>query len=313
MTATNDGFRCPYCSDGFESSDRSREHPLSQVLGARWWRSSTCPVCNAKAGQTVDAPFADKLWIREQRHRHLVPDTRGKLCPAPELEGELADGTPVRVILHRDGWDVKLLPTVDELPGNEIRISVDASEDDPRKVLAKKRARLEKQLGKPIEDFVEDTREIDNPHVTARGLEDTFLWPRMGAKVALSAGHELLGDDWLVSTHACWLRDVLWGRPTEPPKPFAPLMPVDDVLEQGADGFGRFFRPPEHVVIVKNSDHGAIVQIILFGELGYRVPLGAPVAVETVWWMDPLARSVTRLAFGQFVQRIALRHAGIAA
>ena len=305
--------RCPYCSHRLDGGKRrpSREHPLSETLGSSWNRWETCDACNRELGKLVDQPFADKLWVREQRHFHQIRDARGRLPGPPELLGELEDGTPVRVIMHRGGWYPKMLPTVEDLGNKQVRIRVDADDADPHAVLARKRARLEKQLGKPIEDLSVDDQTVNNPRVTVRGVEDTFLWPQMGAKVALSAAHELLGDDWLDTPHARWLQDVLWRRPTKPSAPFAPLAPTAEVLSPNA--YHGLFRPPEHVVMVLNGQHGAAVQLVLFGRNRYLVPVGTSVDIPTVWWIDPLSRRHERLPFGEFGAKLVTRQQQLAA
>jgi hypothetical protein len=39
----------------------------------------------------IDQPFAEFLWVREQRHRLAIPDRRGKVPPAPTVTGMLDD------------------------------------------------------------------------------------------------------------------------------------------------------------------------------------------------------------------------------
>jgi hypothetical protein len=64
--------------------------------------------------------------------------------------------------------------------------------------------------------------------------------------------------------------------------------------------------------MVLNTQHGAAVQLVLFGRDRYLVPLGAAVAVQAVWWIDPVVRH-DRLPFNEFVPRLIIRHQGLAA
>lgn len=43
----------------------------------------------------------------------------------------------------------------------------------------------------------------------------TTTWPRFGAKLGLAFGRQVLGEEWLSTSDAEHLRDVLWGRETE--------------------------------------------------------------------------------------------------
>lgn len=123
--------------------------------------------------------------------------------------------------------------------------------------------------------------------------------------------YELLGDEWLVTPCARWLQDVLWRRPATPPEPFKPLSPTSSVADPEA--FRGLLRPPEHVVMVMNSNHGAAVQIVLFARDRYVVPLGVPIASPTVWWIDPVARRHRRMSFEQFGARLLMRQLAEAA
>jgi hypothetical protein len=100
---------------------------------------------------------------------------------------------------------------------------------------------------------------------------------------------------------------VLFDRPATVPAPYAPLAPISEQLA-GAE-LTDYFVPPDHVVTVVGTNHGAVLALFLFGDQRYLVPLGGDVTDEALatWIFDARAGKADRLSWTAYAERTALR------
>ena len=282
-------FRCSYCGDEKDRVPRSVEHPLSQTLGGRGWSvREVCDECNGYAGREVDAPFARQTWMVWFRHRHLVVNAQRKVPAAPRVIGRLKPtGERVLTVMDRTGWYIESLP-----------------ERSKARTLGSSR----KNLGPEITLAAPTRALIDDAEVEVEWTHDPTLWPRFGAKVGLGFGRELLGAGWLDSPSARYLRAVLFSRQAPRPPSYGPLGSVSQAVA-GSDVAGLFLGAPEHVVWVTNAEDGAVLDLVLFGDQRYTVPLGGTVAPEALntWVFDASRHLVERTSWRKYAERMTLR------
>lgn len=300
-------FRCSYCAIVKPDEERSLEHPLSQTLGGGGWATrNVCSSCNTYAGREIDEPFARQIWVLWDRHRYEVPDARGDVPRAPRIVSRLkATGERVLTVMDRRGWYAQPLPV--EAWQDESRLSYGVGAEDALEAMQKKLERLRRQFGPQV--FVEATQErvIEQPEVEVGWTHDATLWPRFGAKVGLGFGREVLGEEWLDSAVAQYLRDVLFDGPAVVPGPYAPLAPIAEPLF--GSSLADYFVPPQHVVTMMGTAHGAALGLFLFGDERYLVPLGGEItdAELATWIFDPHAGSAERLSWTAYAERTSIR------
>jgi hypothetical protein len=281
-------FRCSYCGNEKEDARRSVEHPLSQSLGGRGWAvREVCDDCNQFAGREVDAPFVRQPWIVWFRHRYDVLDAQRRVPAAPRVVGRLkSSGERVLTVMARGGWYTEPLPQ-----------GYTAHGPGP----------VREELGPEVVLEGTTKRLIEHPEVEVEWTHDPTLWPRLGAKLGLGFGRELLGASWLDSPCARYLQAVLFSREPSPPASHARLATASETV--AGSELADLFVPPDHVVWVSNSEHGATLNVVLFGDQRYTVPLGGAVApeVSATWVFDTSRHLAERLSWRSYAERMALR------
>jgi hypothetical protein len=299
-------FLCTYCLDELLVELREPEHIIGAVLGNdKFVSSDVCGPCNRHAGVYIDQPFADFLWVREQRHRLRIPDRYGKVPPAPVVTGTLDDGTPAAGPLDNTRADgLRLFPSKHRQPDGSIIYGTGAQ--DLQEFKAKKLERLKRDNPERNVDMVDlDSRVIENPVLNFEFEMSKTLWPRFGAKLALNIGRELLGPVWLRSPCAAYLHELFWDRPAIAPLPFTELehLPIRAAAEQ----LNGYKPPPNHVIIVVNTGDGPMMELVLFSEDTYHVPLGGPAIVqETAWILNTHMGSYERMTHQELLRRTVL-------
>ena len=183
--------------------------------------------------------------------------------------------------------------------------------DDTQEMMAKKLERLRKEHGPQVSVEAREARTIEQPEVEVEWTHDATLWPRFGAMVGLGFGREVLGEGWLDSDLAGYLRDVMFGREAKAPAPHAPLAPISETIEES--DMAEFLTPPGHVVNIVGTDHGAVLTLFLFGDQRYVVPLGGTVTDqdEATWVFDAPAGKAQRMSWEQFAENAAMRLGGL--
>lgn len=303
-------FLCPYCGERRPDSERSDEHVLPAAIGCELITDLVCFDCNQRAGKEVDDPFLDELWVREMRHRHQVPDRRGRIPGPPVIESELtSDGSRALTIMDRAGWFLKALPVETWTDPSTLVYGVDAT--DAPEITQKKLERLRRETGRDVTLTSQTPRTTENPEATIKYQQSVVTWPRMGAKVALAVARMELDDTYLMSPAAEWLRSLLWGD-------MAQTAPDDAGISKHLAGetldadvrLGQ--RPPEHQLVLHRAGQKVGIAFTLFGEVRYAVSLGtaASLAAPAVWALDPIARRVRRLSWEEWLVLSAERMVG---
>ena len=284
---------------------REPEHILGAAIGNRKFVSpDVCVTCNRHAGVYIDQPFADLLWVREQRHRLQIRDRRGNVPPAPTVTGTLDDGTKAVAVLDNSrDWDLRLLPS--EHPQPDGSVIYGSGAHDLQELKAKKLERLKRDHpGRDVEIVEIESRVIEEPVLTFHFELNKTLWPRFGAKVALNIGRELLGPGWLNSSWAAYLRELFWGRPAVAPVPFSELDPLP--IRATGEQLGGYKPAPHHIILVVNTATGPMMEIVLFSEDTYHVPLGGLAIVQqTAWIVDTYTGSYQRMGYTDFLRQTA--------
>jgi hypothetical protein len=291
-------FLCTYCLHEKPDPQRSVEHVVGAALGGAWTVRDVCRVCQEDMGREVDQPFSQMLWVREQRHRHRIPDRYRHVPDAPKVHGTVEDGRGGRLTLVREGgWQLRVLPSIEPLEDGSINLRISA--DDEPEYLEKKLARLQK--ANPGFRYEVGTRTISKAAAETFSFDFSIsqrLWPRFAIKVALNVGREVYGQDWLTTPHAMLLHEILWDRDTQ--TVMKPL-PTRDVLWKRS-GWSAV---PNHVVMAVNTPWGPFLNLALFGEDTYGVPLGdQSIQKETVWLLHTHEERCECLSTNDFWMRV---------
>lgn len=273
--------RCWYCGrDGQQLTD---EHVLSEKnLGGRLVAPrAICQPCNSKAGELEDQ-LARSFGVAELvgRYGKIINPRRP---PRPQTDGIYPDRGEVTVQYGTDGLavaDMKPRHVGTDPDGTEVW---EVAQGQEERFVARRRKR-----GKQV-------RALGRPLVVQGGMNVRYgigdgnfdLWPRMGAKVALSLASIVFEPAWLDTPGARALRrgfhQGVWDKRLYPrgvPWQFVELSPDEEVA--------TLLRPGEHVVGLDRHDGGR-AWMILFGELAYGLPIfHAPVPEEDcVWLLSP--------------------------
>jgi HNH endonuclease len=296
-------FLCTYCLVDKPDSLRSTEHVVGAALGGTWTVADICQECQGKVGREIDEPISKLDWIVARRHRHRIPDRYGRVPPAPVIPGTLEDGAPALNTLTRAGNRLKFLPVERSRSDGSLEITV--SVEDEAEYVNKKLERLARaNPGYSFEVGSRQKRRIDEVEFSFPFSIARTLWPRFAAKVALNVGRELRGERWLRDEHALVLHELLWARESPLPLPWNPVLPALPQPETAWRSHG-WNPPPDHVVLAINGPYGPFVQIVLFGEYTYCVPLGGPELDEQrAWVLHTLARKCERLPAHDLFTRI---------
>jgi hypothetical protein len=304
-------FTCRYCGGSFAPAERTDEHVMPAALGGTWTIQDVCGSCQTYTDRYVDRPFVRALPILEARNHYRIPDRYGAIPPAVRLIGRIEqDGSPAAVTLDRADPQFRMLPVEEWLDKNTIRFGAEAAEYSKHKNL--KLARLRKQHNS-VEDLGEEAHVIERPYVVCDHESDkrmklpADLWARFVAKVALAVGPEEMGETWLQSEAASYLRALLRGQRPAPLAGFEPPHKQPSALWEGP--LGRYYRPPEHVIWPRQNGEAAWIHVVLFGELSYGLPLGHVVLPgnPTVRRFDPVARRFEALTESLWFAHVAER------
>ena len=273
--------RCWYC--GREGRRLTDEHVLSaKNLGGRLVaRKAICQACNSKAGELEDQ-LARSVGVAELvGHHGAVISSRRP--PRPQTDGIYPDGGEVTVEYGPGGLAVRNMKprhVSTDLDGTPVWEVAEGQEERFVARRAKRGDRV-RAVGRPL--AVEGGMNVKY----GIGTRNFDLWPRLGAKVALSLASIVFEPAWLDTRGA---RALQWGfhhgrwdtnlYPRAAPWQFDELAPDEEVA--------TLLRPGEHVVGL-DRDGGGRAWMILFGTLAYELPIfDAPIPYEEyVWLLSP--------------------------
>jgi hypothetical protein len=240
------------------------------------------------------------LWVRDQRHRHRIPDRYGRIPEAPKAPGQVEDGRRALLTMDRDNdWQLRILPA--EWHRDDESINVQVQADEEVKYLEKKLARLRKNNpGFRFDVASRDVAVRESETFSFNFSIDRRLWPRFAAKVALNVGREIRGAEWLFAPHARRLHEILWDRDKQTGmRPF----PTRQV-PWTAHGWSA---SPNHILMAANTQWGPFLNLALFGEDSYGVPLGDPPLEQGwVWVLHTHSGLCERLSEDDFLMRVVL-------
>jgi hypothetical protein len=236
---------------------------------------------------------------------HHVLDRRDQPVRPRPTRAPLTDGRTALVVDHGDHVEIRPLPrvTVDEKAG---RLLVEASPDDAE--------RIAKRFEREHPDAGWGPARPGAATVTATVKYELSIetWPRFAAKVTLAAMSLLVDDSWLETDAAKHLQEVLWAGARQvhalldPGWAWAAVpMPVNRATSPG-----NLLDGAEHLLCFESADGRAAVNVVVFGDLLYRVPL--PVehvpAVHPAWLLDPHERKVFTMPWAGLAYLLKARH-----
>jgi len=225
---------CPYCGcDHGPATQMSSEHVIPYAMGGS--DGLTIVVCessNNQLGGRVDRPIIEFFPVRSERFFLGLKGTDGTV-PTLDLSGvTFLDGREMRLrnVLGFDGKDMRLTSReIERIPTDQgERWNFRGSPDAIRKALAGK-IRDQALKGKWVKNhkgeiitlenleqmLLEAMEEVANPCVL-RKIEFEYLWTwRFFAKLSLSVGHYLFGEDFSRSERADQLRRTMQAQTME--------------------------------------------------------------------------------------------------
>lgn len=273
--------RCWYC--GATDITLTDEHVLSEKnFGGRLVApKAICQPCNSVSGELEDQ-LARSVGVAELvgRYGNLIKPRR---APRPQTRGILADRREVTVEYGPDGLavrDMKPRPLSPDPDGTEVW---EVAEGQESLVVERRRKRGHKARAVGRSLAIEGSMTLKY----GIGAKNFDLWPRFGAKVALSLASIVADQRWLDTPgaralqagfrHGVWPRELYpRGAPWQPEE-LPPHEEPASLLHRG-----------EHLVGL-SPDDGGCVWMILFGSLIYQLrafDMSIP-SDEYVWLLAP--------------------------
>jgi hypothetical protein len=222
---------CPYCGlDHDETTPWSSEHVIPYAMGgSSEFTIRVCMDSNNRLGGEVDRPVIEFFPVRSERFFLGLEGTDGTL-PTLDLSGVThvhGREMDLRNVIGPGGKDIRITGreiTRTSTKGGE-RWDLTGGLDPIRKALAGK---IQDQASKGkwvksdrgetitienLDQFLrEATEEVQNPCVLRR-IDFDYLWTwRFFAKLALAAGHFLIGEEFSCSKRAGELRRTMNAR-----------------------------------------------------------------------------------------------------
>jgi hypothetical protein len=280
---------CPYCGQDVDRAIVEDEHIVPAQLGGNLVVES-CSECNRGSAKYVDGPVQKHRLVEIRRARYDVRHVRHRRRRVKlNIVGHDSTGGGRQLWQpSRDGSSlVQVRPSEPVLVADaEYRLTV--PEEKAEQHLEGALARL--RADHPDVTFTVVSADSRGDGVVFEhewGMEP-YVWPRFAAKVALGIGHLAMGEDFSRSAPAGMMRGLFReGRQFEdmyPPNRCPELFPAEFSDD---DDEPDLLEPYEHVVGIEPVDGGLWFFGILFGELGFSVPLATPLrpAGGSIAWL----------------------------
>ncbi|MGD9737529.1 MAG: HNH endonuclease, partial [Solirubrobacterales bacterium] len=113
MSAPSRPGRCWFCGNEHLAVGDPPEHIVQAALGGTLTTDRVARECNSELSKSIDKPFLDDFFIALQRVFFDIRDPRRRQDrppPNPRHEGELADGTPIKVEMRGAPWQPIIEP-----------------------------------------------------------------------------------------------------------------------------------------------------------------------------------------------------------
>jgi HNH endonuclease len=274
---------CPYCGrDHDETTTLSSEHVIPYAIGGPDELTiRVCEFSNNQLGGGTDRPVIEFFAVRSERFFLGLKGTDGT-PPTLDLSGiTYLQGREMRLknVIGPDGKDMRLVGReVERTPTDDgERWNLRGSPEAIRKALAEK-IRDQASKGKWVKNdrgeiitlenldqmLDEAMEEVPNPCVL-RKIEFEYLWTwRFFAKLALSIGHYLFGEEFSRSRRADELRRTMRAQtPDEAALKGAAIFPETHSLPPEA---AQFKTKGAHTIVVCHG-RPRLLMISLFGWL----------------------------------------------
>lgn len=225
---------CPYCGCNHDAATQmSSEHVIPYAMGGSdGFTIVVCEFSNNQLGGQVDRPVIEFFPVRSERFFLGLKGTDGTV-PTLDLSGvTFLDGREMRLknVIGPAGKDMRLTSReIERTPTDQgERWNLRGSPDAIRKALAGK-IRDQASKGKWVKNdkgeiitlenleqmLQEAMEEVPNPCVL-RKIEFEYLWTwRFFAKLSLSVGHYLFGEDFSRSERSDQLRRTMHAQTIE--------------------------------------------------------------------------------------------------
>lgn len=282
------GEVCTYCGRACLDGRQRPEHPIPLVLGSRLTVFTVCDECNERAASEVDAPWLRNVFVQAERAKVGVVDPRHKATPTkdPILSGVFKD---------EDGHTVIVEDGVPRYPGSIVHAEDTATiaADTPeraRTLLDRLRRQLAKD-GQEIAGFSQKVRKEHRPRLSRNLSMSIADGVRMGAKLGLAFGAEAFDEGWRASAEAKQLRAWLWtDQPTTAEGEQLVWLP-------GTDQEHPFADPPIHTVYFDRLSVGTALIVLVFGTLGFALPVAPGSPPPALAWKIPLGGLPERTSY----------------
>jgi hypothetical protein len=321
----------------------SAEHIIPWALGGSngLVTPDASKAANNDLGSDVDARFADTLPLAIKRHQLQLKSQNGNIAPIV-WRGESPEGFVGNVIISPDGtMDVALEPSVERPEKGQSgpmtvsgpRERIEPILDGMLKGMRKRKEQAYTESGKllkSLDDFWNESEQtlIDQLRVRVEYF-NYEAWTRGILKIALAAGHKLLGPDWTFGPTAEVLRDIVMNPQQSWPKtsPRGYIAGKWDRSLRLALGKTAAVRDSNQhtVAVLPATEQGegveGIIAISLFGGNGVpeaviRAGKLPQVMVDALnrmdnqdtimgYRVDPLTRVTVPILFGQIDRRVA--------
>lgn len=259
---------CLICRE--EHSDMSDEHIIPKALGGHIHCYRVCKTCNNRLGELVDNHLIDHWLSVAYRHRHRLKGNSRSIPNPLTGEGQLDDGTRVKILEDEDGKiAVKLIPgkPIVSDDGKSFSFTVDASEE---KNIEKIKSKIISRLGISTDKFrIEENREhheLVQPLVKSQIQLDLLSYKIGLLKIAYEFACEHI-PDYFESESAKEISKILKMGDIAKVKELN--LVSDAVLPQSKkflEEFIDYTRPDRHVLMLFNGE-GGLLCFIQIGDI----------------------------------------------